>query len=690
LNHVKKKPPIVFFTIGLFISVYLGYLVGGAWVDGINIFDFIMKFSDVIKEPLTNYFNEYTANAILALVFAYVLIFALFYTSRKNFMFGKEHGSAEFDPPAKANKVLMDKDEKYNRLISQNVRMSLDFRRLKLNGNLLICGGSGAGKTFYYVMPNLMQMPEKTSFICLDPKGEILRNCGSMLKNNGYHVKVLNLVEMDKSDCYNPFVYIREETDVIKLVTNLIANTTPKGSKSNDPFWERAESLLLQALFYYVWLEEKGARQNFGTVLELLNKAEVAEPGKKSELTEIMENLAATSSLGANHPAIKQYNKCIRGAGDTVRSIIISANSRLALLENKKVLRILANDEMNIADLGIGVDGDKTKRTALFCVIPDNEKSYNFLIGMLYTQIFQELYYQADFICGGRLPIHVNILMDEFANVALPDDFCSLLSTMRSREISAVIIIQNFAQLKALFEKTWETIPGNCDTFIYLGGNEQSSHKYVSELLGKGTIDKRSHGLSRGRHGNSSRNYDVLGRELFTPDEVRKLDNRKCIIFVRGLNPILDNKYNPFGHPRFTQTANSTGEPYIDSDKSKPRNIGPAVTLLSEEAANNYERQKEKGMNVSIVDISYEELAKVINTPEDSKLKAKPLRRLKPKFDDTITNRIMNYDYSTEQICEAKKAIASGMSEDIILQYFYPDIPTEQMVIAREVSMAGH
>jgi hypothetical protein len=323
-----------------------------------------------------------------------------------------------------------------------------------------------------------------------------------------------------------------------------------------------------------VWLEVQPAKRNFETVLKLLGEAEVTEQGKASKLDVRMKFLEESSPLGANHPAVKQYNKCMRGAGDTVRSIIISANSRLAFLENKQVLRLLSKDELNLSDIGIGVNGDGETKTALFCVIPDSDKSYNFIIGMLYTQIFQELYYQADFNCGGRLPIHVTFMLDEFANVALPDDFCSLLSTMRSREISSIIIIQNFAQLKALFKDTWETIPGNCDTFIYLGGNEQSTHKYVSELLGKGTIDKKSSGETKGRQGSSSRNYDVLGRELFTPDEVRKLDNKKCIIFIRGFDPIMDNKFIPFNHPMFNQTADGKGKPYVHQIRGTDNLIG--------------------------------------------------------------------------------------------------------------------
>ena len=557
------------------------------------------------------------------------------------------------------------------------------------------------------------------SFICTDPKGEILRSCGQMLKDNGYNVKVINLLEMDKSDCYNPFSYIREETDVVKLITNLISNTTPKGSTPSDPFWEKAEGLFLQAIFYYVWLEVQPAKRNFETVLKLLGEAEVKEPGKASKLDVRMKFLEESSPLGANHPAVKQYNKCMRGAGDTVRSIIISANSRLAFLENKQVLRLLSKDELNLSDIGIGVNGDGETKTALFCVIPDSDKSYNFIIGMLYTQIFQELYYQADFNCGGRLPIHVTFMLDEFANVALPDDFCSLLSTMRSREISSIIIIQNFAQLKALFKDTWETIPGNCDTFIYLGGNEQSTHKYVSELLGKGTIDKKSSGETKGRQGSSSRNYDVLGRELFTPDEVRKLDNKKCIIFIRGFDPIMDNKYIPFRHPMFNQTADGKGKAYVHKTQGADRIIGPPFEILSEKAIKHYEKMKDKGENVYIDTLTYEqfmllgdkELSRRFSMQDEAEQKAKidreqanefeyadesqkaensdstnggekPVRnpeREKPKWEDTITNRMMHWSYTAEQKEEVKKALAAGVPKATILTYFYPEVTVEKM-----------
>ena len=740
MQTTKKKPSVIFIAVGALLAAYFGYLLGGAWHQGIAFGEFMDNFNAVCANPLGNYFNENTVKMVAIVLGIYAMAIIMYYTSQRNFMPGKEFGTAKFENPAIANKVLADKDENFNRILSQNVKMSLDFRRLKLNGNILICGGSGAGKTFYEVKPNLMQMPHNCSFICTDPKGEILRSCGTMLKNNGYNVKVINLLEMDKSDCYNPFSYIREETDVVKLITNLISNTTPKGATPSDPFWEKAEGLFLQSIFYYVWLEEAPSKRNFETVLQLLGEAEVTEQGKASRLDIRMKFLEENNPLGANHPAVKQYNKCMRGAGDTVRSIIISANSRLAFLENKQVLRLLSKDELNLAEIGIGVNGDGETKTALFCVIPDSDKSYNFIIGMLYTQIFQELYYQADFNCGGRLPIHVTFMLDEFANVALPDDYCSLLSTMRSREISSIIIIQNFAQLKALFKDTWETIPGNCDTFIYLGGNEQSTHKYVSELLGKGTIDKKSSGETKGRQGSSSRNYDVLGRELFTPDEVRKLDNKKCIIFIRGFDPIMDNKYIPFGHPMFNQTADGKGEPYVHMIDAKSHLIGTSYEILTDKAVKYYENLKKKGENVYIDSISYEELmilgttelnrrytkqdekeqkdrinaeqaneleytsdevenetsnseeeADVSSTSGGNQLKLhSSMREKAAEWEDTISNRMVYWNYSEAQKKEVYAAMKAGIPREKIMQYFYPDVSPEEMRQIRDSYVSKH
>lgn len=662
---------------------------------------FLERFEMVCAYPLKDYFNEYTFRMVGYALAAYAIGVVMYYTSQRNYMPGKEFGTSKLANVKQVNKVLADKEETNNRILSQNVRMSLNTRQTKLNNNMLIIGGSGAGKTFYEVKPNLMQM--NSSFIITDPKGEILRSTGAMLKANGYNVKVINLLEMDKSDCYNPFSYIREETDVVKLITNIMSNTTPKGSTPSDPFWEKAEGLFLQALFYYVWLEEKPEKRNFATVLKLMGEAEVTEKGKPSPLDVRMKFLEESSPLGLNHPAVKQYNKCMRGAGDTVRSIIISANSRLATLENKQVLRLLSKDELNLAELGVGVNGDAETKTALFCVIPDSDKTYNFIIGMLYTQIFQELYFQADFNCGGRLPIHVTFMLDEFANVALPDDYCSLLSTMRSREISSVIIIQNLAQLKALFKDTWETIPSNCDTLVYLGGNEQSTHEYISKLLGKSTIDKKSSGETRGRQGSSSRNYDVLGREIMMPDEVRKMDNKKCLIFIRGFDPILDDKFSPFGHPMFAQSADGEGEPYVHvrNSVSEDSVTAPAFTILNDKALSYYEELQKKGEQVYIDKLSYEEflllgqvdlkkrfmdMDEAQTVEEFHEEQAKELMYAQDEKEEASNNipyRLMHMSFTKEQKAELQRAMDVCVPKDIILSYFYPDTPVTRMMEIR-------
>lgn len=461
-----------------------------------------------------------------------------------------------------------------NRMLSQHIQMTLDTRHTDLNNNILVIGGSGSGKTYRFVKPQLMQM--SSSFIITDPKGELYRDTSGFLKKNGYDVKILNLLneeEMIKSSHFNPFRYIQSEVDVLKLITNLIANTTPKGSTTNDPFWEKAEGMLLQALFYYVWLEgvpeniwecktpsgEDDRREilsrihdpdekkvhNVRAVMELLKFAEFKEDprtGAKmdSTLDIMMKDLERRQP---NHKAVLNYNKVMRGAADTVRSIIISANARLAPVQSEAILSILDDDEMDIPSVGTG-------KTAIYCVIPDNDTTYNFLVGILYNMMFQRLYYEADFIHGGALPVHVTFMLDEFDNVALPENFLSLLSTMRSRNISSVIILQDLSQIKTRYKDgEHEKILANCDVWVYLGGNGPGTQKELSELMGKATIDKKTNGETLGKQGSSSRNYDVVGRELMFPDELRKLDCKLCVLFIRGFDPVLDRKIDSWRHP---------------------------------------------------------------------------------------------------------------------------------------------
>lgn len=687
--------------IGELFTIYVSYVLNGVWNTNGDIVLILNKFNAAIKNPFGHYYNANTLRAVIYGSLIYGMAVLMYVTSRRNLMHGKEYGTARFADIRMVNKALADKDESKNRILSNNVRMSTDTSVTGLNNNMLVIGGSGAGKTFFIVKPNIMQMMLNNSFIATDPKGEIARATANMLKKNGYNVKVLNLIDMAKSDGYNPFRYIREENDVVKLVTNIISNTTPKETAPSDPFWEKSESMFLQALFYYVWLEMPPNRKNFQSVLELLSEAEVDAKGNDSKLTKKMKQLAKTSKLKQNHPAYKQYMKVIRGAGDTVRSIIISANSRLALLENPQILRILSKDDLHLEELGIGVNGDKHTRTALFCIIPDSDKSYNFIVGMLYTQLFQELYFQADFKNDGKLPIQVTLMMDEFANVALPDDFCSLLSTMRSRRISSIIIIQNLAQIKALFKDTWETITGNCDTLVYLGGNEKSTHQYISEMLGKSTIDKRSTGETRGVHGSASRNYDVLGRELMTPDEVRNMSNRKCLIFIKGFNPIFDDKYIPFRHKNFSQTEDGGGKAYIHDPSLNQESLRP-VKLLSEKQINDIKEYKKENEVVHIMDMSLEEImmlddTKILyfensNESESSgdEGSAKTISRTdilenmsEQELMDEITNRMCMMDFSREQIEEITKSLDAHMKLSILLSYLYPTTSAEEMAKKR-------
>ena len=687
--------------IGELFTMYVSYVLNGVWNTNGDIVLILNKFNAAIKNPFGHYYNANTLRAVIYGSLIYGMAVLMYVTSRRNLMHGKEYGTARFADIRMVNKALADKDECKNRILSNNVRMSIDTSVTGLNNNMLVIGGSGAGKTFFIVKPNIMQMMLNNSFIATDPKGEIARATANMLKKNGYNVKVLNLIDMAKSDGYNPFRYIREENDVVKLVTNIISNTTPKETAPTDPFWEKSESMFLQALFYYVWLEMPPNRKNFQSVLDLLSEAEVDAKGNDSKLTKKMKQLAKTSKLKQNHPAYKQYMKVIRGAGDTVRSIIISANSRLALLENPQILRILSKDDLHLEELGIGVNGDKHTRTALFCIIPDSDKSYNFIVGMLYTQLFQELYFQADFKNDGKLPIQVTLMMDEFANVALPDDFCSLLSTMRSRRISSIIIIQNLAQIKALFKDTWETITGNCDTLVYLGGNEKSTHQYISEMLGKSTIDKRSTGETRGVHGSASRNYDVLGRELMTSDEVRNMSNKKCLIFIKGFNPIFDDKYIPFRHKNFSQTEDGGGKAYVHDPSLNKGSLRP-VKLLSEKQINDIKEYKKENEVVHIMDMSLEEIMMLDDTKRlyfensnesessSDEGSAKTISRTdilenmtEQELMDEITNRMCMMDFSREQIEEITKSLDAHMKLSILLSYLYPITSAEEMAKKR-------
>lgn len=537
-----SRTNIILYLCGIIPVVWLALLIAPYLSEGLP--GLIANFGSVMNAPFNIQLCEDSARAVLILLLAYGVGLGIYISNDRNYRRREEHGSARWGIAHVVNRKYADKNWAHNKILTQNVSIGMDGRKHRRNLNVLVCGGSGAGKTRFYAKPNLMNAD--CSYVVLDPKGEMLRDCGEHLSKT-HDVKVIDLINMEKSHCYNPFVYLKTDNDIQRLVTNLFKNTTPKGSQSQDPFWDQAASMLLLALVFYLHYEAPEDEQNFPMVMEMIRAGEVREDMEDfhSPLDELFDRLEMKNP---EHIALKYYRNYRSGSAKTLKSIQITLVARLEKFNLESLAGITQTDELELWSIG-------EKKTVIFAVIPDNDSSFNFIVGMLYTQLFQQLYYQADQIHGGRLPVHVHFLMDEFANVALPDEFDKLLATMRSREISVSIIIQNMAQLKALFEKQWESIVGNCDEFLYLGGNEQSSHKYVSELLGKETIDTNTYGQSRGRNGSYSTNYQVSGRELMTPDEVRMLDNQYALLFIRGERPIRDFKYDILKHPNVRYTT---------------------------------------------------------------------------------------------------------------------------------------
>ena len=514
--------------------------------------------SEAINHPFSFSWCDNTPRMILIFTLIYAIGVMVYLSTMKNYRRTVEYGSAKWANALNVNRKYASKNYLENKLLSQNVRIGLNGRIHRRNLNTIVIGGSGAGKTRFYCKPNIMQC--NTSFVVLDPKGEILRSEGYMLEKEGYVIKVIDLIDMSKSHGYNPFHYIQSDKDILKLITNLIHNTTPKGSQSMDPFWEKSETALLEALMLYLYHYAPEDEQNFTMVMEMLTYAEVKEDDEEYEspLDELFHHLERSDP---DSLALKQYQIYKQAAGKTAKSILISVGVRLAAFNLDSMASLTRFDELELDKIG-------ERKTALFAVIPDNDSTFNFLVGMLYTQLFQMLYYQADYVYGGELPVPVHFLMDEFANVALPDEFDKLLSTMRSRQIFVSIILQNLAQIKTLFKDSWESIVGNCDELYYLGGNEQSTHKFISEYLGKETLDTNTFGKSTGHSGSYSTNYQQTGRELLTPDEVRLLNNDYGLLFIRGELPIMDKKYDLLKHPNINETTDGKQKPYIHGTAS--------------------------------------------------------------------------------------------------------------------------
>ena len=590
-----RQTSIILALLGILPIVWLGLLIAPSVKGGLP--EILPSLMNVMSDPFHIVLCEDSVKTVLVLLLCYGMGIGIYFSTRRNYRRREEHGSAKWGNAKAVDKKYRQNPPSENKLMTQAVRIGLNGKKHRRNLNTLVCGGSGAGKTRFYCKPNLMQA--NTSFVILDPKGEIVRDVGNLLEKKGYEIRVLDLISMEKSHCYNPFVYLHSDNDVQRLVTNLFKSTTPKGSQSNDPFWDTSASMLLSALVYYLHYEAAEDEQNFAMVMEMLQAAAIdnEEDPRPSPLDCLFADLELDRP---DHIALKYYRSYHTGSAKTLKSIQITLAARLEKFNLESLAALTSADELDLQSLG-------EKKVALFALIPDNDSSFNFLVSILYTQLFQQLFYAADHIHGGSLPVPVHFLMDEFANVSLPDDFDKILSVMRSRGVSVSIILQNLAQLKALFEKQWESIVGNCDEFLYLGGNEQSTHKYVSELLGKETIDTNTFGKSTGRSGNYSTNYQISGRELLTPDEVRMLDNQYAILFIRGERPIMDFKYDIMKHPNVALTTDGKASPYKHGEVTKDIasiaiwDIDPATLPEKEMEETNWELLSDEEMEALFI-----------------------------------------------------------------------------------------
>ena len=551
---IRKSNDTLFYLIGIIPVVWLALLLAQSLGGGLP--ELLRNLTSALEQPTNIVWTDKSLSTILICLAAYGMAVLLYRTNQGRTRDGEEHGSAAWATPASVNAQFAQKD---SIPLTQHIRLGLDTHKHRRSLNVLVIGGSGAAKTRSFVLPNILTA--NTNYVITDPKSEVLLATGGYLKEQGYDVRVLNLVNLEQSDGYNPFCYLRDEKDVLKLVNNLIQSTTPKGSHESDPFWTKAETALLQAIILMLFQEAPEYEQNFSMVMRVLEYAEVREEdeGHVSPLDLLFESIERRKP---DSVAVRQYKVFKLAAGKTAKSILVSTAVRLAPFNLPQIQALTEHDDMDLYTLG-------EKKVALYAVIPDNDNTFNFLVSLLYAQAFQALYYSADQIHHGPLPRHVRFVLDEFAAMPLPG-FTRELATMRSRSISASVIIQNMAQIKELYKDSWETIPGNCDTILYLGGNESSTHKYVSAMLGKATIDTKTHGQTKGKSGSYSTNFQMSGRELLTPDEVRKLDNRYALLFIRGASPVMDEKYDLMHHPAISHSSLGGAAPYIHHGTKPP------------------------------------------------------------------------------------------------------------------------
>ena len=549
---MKKMYPIVWAILCLPV-VYFAMVTASVYIPGENIFALLERISTMVRHPDLLRWTAYTPRFLLVFLLLYGGGVLLYYADHENRRPGEEYGSAKWGNARELNKRYADRDGK-NVILTKRVSIGLDGYKHRRNLNILVVGGSGSGKTRFFCKPGIMSV--NCSYLIVDPKGEMLRSTGYLLKDEGYDIKVFDLIHPRQSDGYNPFTYIRDDPDVLKLMDNLVKNTTPPKGASNDPFWEKAEIALDSALMLYLLYEAPVEEQNFEMLMFMLECARVMEEDEQyqSPLDLLFQTL---EERDPSHIAVREYKVYKQAAGKTAKSILVTASVRLAAFIFPQYAAMMQTDEMDFASMG-------ERKRAIFCVIPVNDGSMNYLVSMLLTQCFQQLYLRADERYNGRLPMPVRVIQDEWANVAQPDSYPKVLATCRSYNIGINIIVQNIQSIKALYKDEWEGIIGNCDTLLFLGGgNEPTSLEFVSKLLGKETVHTRTRGQTKGRSGSSSVNYQQTGRDLMTPDEIRMLPTNDALLFIRGEKPVRDKKYNIKKHPNVRRTADGRAKPYI-------------------------------------------------------------------------------------------------------------------------------
>lgn len=698
----------------LIVMLIMSYYISGLFLyEDVSLSNYHIYLEIILTHPFKMYWNDKTG-ACLCLAFLLWICLLSYYTYyNRNFLLDREHGSAGW---ASYHQIMKAKGDPDGRILSEHITVSKSGRIIP-NNNMMVIGAPGTGKSMMVVAPNLLITEAST--VVLDVKGDLLRQYGNALKDSGKQVKCLDLINPDfgNSQCYNPFAYIHTEVQLIRLVTNLQKSVTPSDALKGDPFWEDGVTLYLLACFYYCWLELK--HPTLPDVQNLMNMEShiIDEDTGETELEREMNSLSVRSPMGNDHPAVTNYRKLKEGAPDTVRSIIIICNAKFKFMGVSAAKRIFREDEMSLEELGIGVRGDGKTQTALFLCIPDDDHSFDFIIGMLYTQLFQVLIEQAR-LAGGSLPIPVEVWMDEFANGARPDDFEKLITTLRSRNISVIMFLQSISQIKQLYKNdTWEILLDACSILMYLGGGRgaYSTHKYIADLLGSATIDKRNDGINRGNHGSSSLNFDKQGRELMTSEEISRMPGDDCILFIHGERPIYDRKFRTWDMKEY-QEAKKKGD-YISPVQIKKTDNGDYITIkpvgelitLELESVEYYKNAADK--NVQIFEISEDEFLRMDFSDRTPEIDAKVLQ-------DVIINRDLElspeekaqeneawdlsgsifdcmgryYDRLTqEQKEEILLGLEAGLNEDDVKEYF--TLPAEDMRThrrLRQLQNRGH